>query len=691
MIESAKLEVLLIDPCFSEHGLSNQVMPLSLGFVGSNLKHEIPDVNITILKSSTEIISFIDNKKPDFLGICNYMWNTNLANRLARYAREKNPKTFVVYGGPEINKKPAYNQKNFIKKYAHADMLIEHEGEVAFTQLVKTYLEEDGDTKKIRSRIKELGNCFYISQEKKIISGPEIVRNKHLNEIPSPYLTGLFDNFLKQGIYQPLIQTNRGCPYKCTFCQEGLEYYNKLRFREVDFVKEELDYIAERINPDVGLWIADSNWGMYKQDVEISHHIKKLKDKYNWPHYINCSTGKSQLERIQHVAEILDGSLKIMNSMQSLDENVLTAIKRKNALNVKEFMVENEYVSEPDLVMPLPEETYKSFIKGFNDLLDTKARLRICVYPTLLLSNTEMNEPQAQEKYGLQIKYRQHRNQTGWVAGELVCETECNIFSTSSMSVKEVIRARQYVVLADALMRWEPLKEIFYYLDSKKIERSDLTMSLFNSFDTASKGIQKCFSDYSDGIISESFDTEEEVFEYMKKFSEDYTLGKRGGDLLRYSNQLWIDHFDEMIEWVFLHLKKITPNNKETENEITALTKYFTYLYYERSNICLKKAPSVKQRFNYDILRWMEKPSKQLSEFKKEVQYNFEETKFSTFSNRDMHKSFGFNLSKKELNNYNNLKRIYLSVTRRKISRKDGFDVKQKTSKAADFFEKVSL
>ena len=128
------------------------------------------------------------------------------------------------------------------------------------------------------------------------------------------------------------------------------------------------------------------------------------------------------------------------------------------------------------------------------------------------------------------------------------------------------------------------------------------------------KGIQKCFSDYSDGIISESFDTEEEVFEYMKKFSEDYTLGKKGGDLLRYSNQLWIDHFDEMIEWVFLHLKKITPNNKETENEITALTKYFTYLYYERSNICLKKAPSVKQRFNYDILRWMEKPSNQSTE-----------------------------------------------------------------------------
>ena len=98
---------------------------------------------------------------------------------------------------------------------------------------------------------------------------------------------------------------SRGCPYKCTFCDEGSDYYNRINYRSVDYVKRELNYIAERVTPSVGMHIADSNWGMYKQDVEIALHFRKLQDKYNWPMLIACTTGKSQLPRIKNIAEIL--------------------------------------------------------------------------------------------------------------------------------------------------------------------------------------------------------------------------------------------------------------------------------------------------------------------------------------------------------------------------------------------------
>ena len=112
MSHSSNLEVLLIDPSFAE--AADTTVPLSVGLIGSYLKKQIPEINVTVLKKSTEILSFLDNKKPDVLGICNYLWNTNLANRLSHYAREINPKTYIVFGGPEVNRKPV-DKKIFFK------------------------------------------------------------------------------------------------------------------------------------------------------------------------------------------------------------------------------------------------------------------------------------------------------------------------------------------------------------------------------------------------------------------------------------------------------------------------------------------------------------------------------------------------------------------------------------------------
>jgi len=684
----------MIDPCFGDLGTANNLIPLSVGLLGCHLKKNIPEINVTVLKKSTEILPFLDKKKPDVLGICNYLWNANLANRLSRYAREKNPKTFIVFGGPEINKQRS-DEETFFQKYSHADMLIQGEGELAFTQLIKMYLEEGKDSKKVRLRINELGNCFYINEQRQLVSGPQFSRIKHLDDVPSPYITGLFDHFLADDSYQPLIQTNRGCPYKCTFCSEGSDYYNKLHFHSIDFVKKELDYIAERVNPSVGLYIADSNLGMYKQDLEIAYHLKKLQDKYNWPMQIAVSTGKSQLQRIKKVAEIVGNAFKITNAIQSRSNDVLDAIKRKNAATLDEFMKDLDSVSSPEIILPLPKETKKSFMDGLNDLLDIragKAPVQFTIYPALLLNNTEMNNDVKNKKQDLRVKYRNTHNLIGWVAGELVCETELNIYSTETMTEEDVWEARKYAILMTALLREEPLNEIFYYLDTKGIKRSTLTMSLYNNIDTAPSEIQECFKSIHRSITTEGFVTEKEVFEHMRKYEEDYKYGRRGGGTLRYCQKFWIDHFDAMIEWIFQRLNIIFFDNKETKEELNALHQFFILLHYERSRLYSVKKPLIEKKFDYDILRWMEHaPNKKLSEFKKAVTYFFEETKYSKISKEKVWSSFGFNLSKKEEYNYTWVNRLWLSRTQRRISRADKAPSNQRMTQDASIAEKIGL
>ena len=92
MINSDTLKVLLIDPAFSTQGkgesqgdtLLNASVPLSVGLLGSYMKSKMPEIEVKILKASYNIIKYIDEEQPQILGICNYLWNTNLAVRLSR-------------------------------------------------------------------------------------------------------------------------------------------------------------------------------------------------------------------------------------------------------------------------------------------------------------------------------------------------------------------------------------------------------------------------------------------------------------------------------------------------------------------------------------------------------------------------------------------------------------------------------
>ena len=120
-----------------------------------------------------------------------------------------------------------------------------------------------------------------------------------LSTLPSPYLTGLLDPFF-DGVLLPIIQTNRGCPFRCTFCDEGKPYFSRVAKNRSDKSHREIHYIAEKMAASsaqggrrLDLQIADSNFAMYKEDLEICATIAEVQEKYGYPQYIGVATGKN--------------------------------------------------------------------------------------------------------------------------------------------------------------------------------------------------------------------------------------------------------------------------------------------------------------------------------------------------------------------------------------------------------------
>ena len=440
------LRILFGDLRHQTIGVHSVHMPLALGFIAGYAGNQVGDDNIDVrIETSVErTLALVDEGWPQIIALSHYCWNTELSNFVFRYAKRRIPDVMCIAGGPHFPLAAAHCQ-GFLEARPQIDFYIHQEGEKPFADLLCRLWSGKEPEELKAERIPGVMSIHPRSAD--LSFGGPVARLTNLDVIPSPYLSGLFDKFF-DGNYFPFVESARGCPYACTFCEAAAGWYNKVIGFSIDRVAADLDYIASKAHqyPHLVLAIADSNFGMLKRDEEIAAHIHTIQLKYGWPTGFDVSTGKAQLDRAIKVARKLDNKMMLSLSVQSLNDETLLSIKRKNLADDRIVEISRSLwslgiKSYSDLVLPLPNETKESFLAGMRTMSKTSVDVFI-PFTTMMLPGTDIAQPETRKRFDLQTMFRLLPRQFGEYRGEKIFEVEEVCIATNTMSFDDYLECR---------------------------------------------------------------------------------------------------------------------------------------------------------------------------------------------------------------------------------------------------------
>ncbi len=423
------------------------------------------------------------------------------------------------------------------------DFHVEMEGEVAFSNLIARILESRDGGDGLFDR--PIDGLMFIQPSTRASSNPVLVKGvrppriSDLDVIPSPYLNGMLDHFF-DGRLTPFLETNRGCPFKCSFCHTGNDYFQKTNTFSIERVREEIEYIAPRMSERgiVNLHIADTNFAMYPRDREICEALKEAHDKHQWPLQIMSTTGKNNKERVIEITSILDDLFPVTMAVQSMDDKVLANIRRDN-IKLDHYVKINEHLREQgrsttaDLILGMPGETRESFMRGVEQVIESGVS-RAVIYTLMLLMGTEFQDPVYRQKFGTLGKYRLVPLNFGEYAGVRVLDYEEVGVATNDMSFEDYVYLRGFALLVEALHNGRPYEEFFRYAIDNGVRRTQMLYRVYERISQSPEQVQEVMRGFLEETRSELWDSEADLVAYYRE-DENYgklMRGEVGGNLI---------------------------------------------------------------------------------------------------------------------------------------------------------------
>ena len=554
-----QLRIYLADLTYTTLSLATDAFPLNIGFIAAYAEKTFGNaITLRLFKYIDDLEQAIKKCPPDILGMSNYPWNFNLGLEFFRMTREVSPNTVCVMGGPNIPLDDE-SRTQFVERNPLIDFYAYLEGEEAFAELVRRAFEAGVDRERMKSA--PIDGFIHRINGGGVLKGAMLVRRKHLDEIPSPYLTGLMDQFF-DGVLSPMLETNRGCPFSCTFCHEGNQLISKVNFFSIERVKADLDYIADAVRkaPSLvsNLMFADPNFAMYERDYEIVEHIGRIQEKWDWPRSIFASTGKNKKERIAKSLRKLNGSLSMWMSVQSMDSTVLTQIKRDN-INTSQIMALSSVYQElglptlSELILGLPGDSYERHVNSLSQVVEAGIDV-VDTYTCMLLNGTELNLKSSRERYQIGSHFRiLPRDFARLANGRIAVEVEEVVTSSNTMSFEDYLEARKLHLMIAVVYNGGGFGPLFKLFRQKGISIIALLQNLVAGIGSAPASVKAICNSFAKLTKEELWASEETLraYVYAGHNYEKLLKGEIGINLIQTHTAMSMAVMGDWVEYVF--------------------------------------------------------------------------------------------------------------------------------------------
>ncbi|WP_437751023.1 B12-binding domain-containing radical SAM protein [Sorangium sp. So ce1389] len=410
----------------------------------SDAYHFIPELFVTpaalrdaVLEHGPGVVLFSD-----------YAWTLKSHLCISKMLKAASPEFVTVHGGPSV---PAHAEElsRFLAQHDHIDVAVRGEGELTTAELLKALASSPGRPAAGLHRLREVAGLTFRdpASETGLTRTADRPRAVDVNIFPSAYLSGSFDGCRKDQLVAAVLETNRGCPYGCTFCDWGSATLQKIRTFDLERVRGEIAWIAAHRIPII--WCADANFGILERDVEIARMVADARRRHGFPRQLLVSYAKNATARLAEIVRILrdaDVAAEGVLSMQTTDEATLSIVRRSNIKTRKydelvDVFRDLKLPVTTDLMTGLPGSTVDSFAGDLQHCIDRAVPAR--VFHAQVLPNSPMAEPAYREKYRIET------------------DESDNVVSTFSFTRDDLQSMRR---LYDAYRLYETSGVLFYLL-----------------------------------------------------------------------------------------------------------------------------------------------------------------------------------------------------------------------------------
>jgi len=239
-----------------------------------------------------------------------------------------------------------------------------------------------------------------------VVRTGEPERVPDLDELPSPYLTGEFDHIDPDAwVYAASVESNRGCPYGCTFCDWGSATLSRIRKFDLERVLGEIRWAADR--GVAAIQFCDANFGILARDVDIARGVAAIRRESGQPGFLSFTPAKNTTRHVGPIFDaVIDAGILVSSaiSLQTTDEATLAAVDRSNIstdgyLALAAELRRRGLPLTGDLLIGLPGQTYESYRADLQFFIDHQISPRSWSLRTL--PNAPMNAPEYRERFAV--------------------------------------------------------------------------------------------------------------------------------------------------------------------------------------------------------------------------------------------------------------------------------------------------